>query len=111
MKIKIVGLILAFCCFGAGAVLANPFTGTWKLDAAKSKMGKGAARNNVVNYESEFPFKTKVLVDGVDVHGHPYHSAWEGRFDGKDYPVTGDANADSRAYTKVNENTVEFTSK
>ena len=111
MKTKTLSLILVLCFAGAGACLADPFMGTWKLNAAKSHLGKGGARNNVVNYESESPFKTKVLIDGVDAHGHTFHSAWEGRFDGKDYPVTGDMTSDARSYTKVNENTLDFTVK
>ena len=111
MKTKTFGLILAVCFLGAGACFADVFEGTWHLDAAHSKLGKGAARNNVVNYESEFPFKTKVLIDGVDAHGHPFHSSWEGKFNGKDYPVTGDSTSDSRSYKEINANTMDFTTK
>ena len=96
----------------AGACFADPHKGTWKLDPAKSKLGKGTGRNNVVNYEYEFPgLRTKCLIDGVDGSGHAFHSAWEGRFDGKDYHVSGDPASDSRSYKKVNENTLDFTSK
>jgi hypothetical protein len=112
MRTKIFGLILAVCFLSAGACFADPHKGTWKLDAAKSKLGKGTGRNDVVNYEYEFPgLRTKVLIDGVDAHGHAFHSAWEGRFDGQERPVTGDPNSDSRSYTKVNENTLDFTVK
>jgi hypothetical protein len=111
MRTKTFALVLAICFLSAGASFANPFLGTWKLNAAKSKLAKGAARNNVVNYEREFPLNTKVLIDGIDAHGHPFHSSWEGDFDGKDHRVTGDATSDSRSYTKVNENTLEFTIK
>ena len=112
MKTKTLGLILTVCFLSAGACFADPHKGTWKLDPAKSKLGKGTGRNNVVNYEFEFPgLRTKVLIDGVDGRGHAFHSVWEGRFDGKDYPVTGDPNSDSRSYTKVNENTADFTIK
>ncbi len=96
----------------AGICFADPFKGTWKLNPAKSKLGKGAGRSNVVNYEFEFPgMRTKVLVDGVDAFGHAFHSSWEGRFDGKERPVAGDSMSDSRSYTKVNENTLDFTVK
>ena len=112
MRTKTFGLILAVCFLSAGACFADPYKGTWKLDAAKSKLGKGTGRNNVVNYEFEFPgLRTKVLIDGVDASGHAFHSAWEGRFDGKERPVTGDPMSDSRSYTKVNENTLDFTAK
>jgi len=112
MRRKTFGLILTVCFLSAGTCFADPHKGTWKLDAAKSKLGKGTSRNNVVNYTYEFPgLRTKVLIDGVDASGHAFHSSWEGRFDGKDYPVTGDPMSDSRSYTKVNENTADFTVK
>ena len=109
MTRKTFGLILTICLLSAGACFADPHKGTWKLDPGKSKLGKGSERNNVVNYEYEFPgLRTKCLIDGVDGRGHSFHSVWEGRFDGKDYPVTGDPNSDARSYTKVNENTADF---
>ena len=111
MKTKTFGIILAVCFLSAGACFANPHMGTWNLDVAKSKLGKGPARNNVVTYERQFFYRIKVVIDGRDSHGHPFHSEWDGNFDGKDYPVTGDSTSDSRSYTKVNENTLDFTAK
>jgi polyisoprenoid-binding protein YceI len=112
MRNKAFGLILAVCFLSAGACFADAHKGKWKLDPAKSHLGKGTGRNNVVNYEYEFPgLRTKVLIDGVDASGHAFHSVWEGRFDGKDYPVTGDPMSDSRSYTKVNDNTADFAVK
>ena len=35
----------------------------------------------------------------------------DGKFDGKDYPVTGDPSSDSRSYKMVNDNTLTFTNK
>ena len=34
-----------------------------------------------------------------------------GQVDGKDYPVTGDPNTDTRSYYKVNDHTLAFTIK
>ena len=53
----------------------------------------------------------KVTTDGIDAAGKPTHSEWTGKFDGKDYPVTGDANSDARAYKKIDDHTVEVTVK
>ena len=41
----------------------------------------------------------QVTVDGVDKDGKAIHNEWTGKFDGKDYPLTGDATA-IRAVTK-----------
>ena len=40
----------------------------------------------------------KVTVEGVDENGSAVRNEWTGKFDGKDYPVTGDANS-TRALT------------
>jgi hypothetical protein len=36
---------------------------------------------------------------------------WTGKFDGKDYPLTGDPTADTRSYTKVNDHTLTLENK
>jgi len=53
----------------------------------------------------------KATVDGVDGDGKPTHSEWVGKFDGKDYPVTGDSTSDMRSYKKINDHTMELTAK
>jgi hypothetical protein len=87
----------------------SPQMGTWKLNEAKSKFA-GKARNNTVVYEAAGD-QIKVTVDGVDASGNPSHNEWTGKFDGKDYPVTGDATSDSRSYTEVDSRTLSLTAK
>ena len=87
----------------------NPNMGTWKLNEAKSKFS-GKARNHTVVYEAAGD-QTKVTVDGVDENGAAVHSEWTGKFDGKDYPVTGDANSDVRSYRMINKNTLALSGK
>jgi hypothetical protein len=107
MKSKTTLLSLAVW-FAAGALcFANPFDGTWKLNAAKSKLGHGMGRNNRVVYQSMF-FQTKVTIDGTDAKGKPMHDEWTGMFDGKDHPVTGDPESDARSYKKIDDRTMEF---
>src|SRR6201982_3977817 len=84
--------------------------GTWKLNEAKSKFSPGAAKNNSVVYEAVGD-SIKVTVDGVGTDGKPTHNEWTGKFDGKDYPVTGDPSADTRSYKKVDAHTMELTNK
>jgi hypothetical protein len=48
----------------------------------------------------------KVTVDGTDKDGKPTHNEWTGKFDGKDYPVTGDPNSDARSLTKIDDHTL-----
>jgi hypothetical protein len=84
--------------------------GTWKLNEAKSKIPPMAPKNTTVVYEAAGD-NVKVTVDGVDGEGKPLHNEWTGKFDGKDYPLTGDPGADTRSYKKVDDRTLELTSK
>lgn len=112
MKLKTAVLSLALCFFGAAVCYAadNPNMGTWKLNEAKSKIGAGATKNSTVVYEAAGD-STKVTVDGTNADGTPVHSEWTGKFDGKDYPVTGDPTADTRSYKQVNDHTLALTNK
>ena len=47
-------------------------------------------------------------MDGVTADGKAFHNEWKGKFDGKDYPVTGDATQDARAYRKIDDRTTEI---
>jgi hypothetical protein len=85
----------------------NPQMGTWKLNKDKSKLA-GNARNDTVVYEAAGD-QIKVTVDGVDQNGAAVHHEWTGKFDGKEYPVTGDATSDSRSYRMVDKHTLALT--
>ena len=89
---------------------ANPTLGTWKLNEAKSKLAAGTPKNQTVVYEAAGD-KIKGTIDGVDAQGKPLHNEWTGKFDGKDYPVTGDSNSDTRSYKKIDDHTWAFTAK
>src|SRR5438552_4492370 len=111
MKTKTIGLTLAFCFFGwAGCLAADPQMGTWKLNEAKSKMTPGTTKFNTVTFKNTLG-NIKATADGADSSGKPIHVEWSGKFDGKDYPVTGDPSADTRAYRKLNDRTLEVTVK
>jgi len=111
MKTKTIGLTLAFCFLGAAACLAtDPLMGTWKLNDAKSKITPGTTKFTTATYKSLFG-QVKVTSDGIDGSGKPIHVEWSGKFDGKDYPVTGNPNSDGRSYTRVNDRTLQVTAK
>jgi hypothetical protein len=112
MKTRITLLALLFCLVGVSACLAadDPMIGTWKLNEAKSRIPAGAPKNTTVVYEAAGD-NVKVTTDGVGPDGKPAHSEWTGKFDGKDYPVTGDANSDARSYKKVNAHTLSLENK
>jgi hypothetical protein len=88
----------------------NPFSGTWKLNLAKSKLPPPAPQSDIA----------KVVVDNnsvkleeeiTDDKGQRLNISFEAKFDGKDYPVTGDPGSDSVSYQRVSANTLRSTSK
>jgi hypothetical protein len=111
MKLKAIvfGLVVLF----ASAVVCaaqSPQMGTWKLNEAKSKFPKGATKNHTVVYEMAGDM-TKVTVDGNDGSGAATHNEWTGKFDGKDYAVSGDATSDMRSYRRINSHTLSIKAK
>ncbi len=111
MKTRATVLTLALGLIAVAVSFASsPNMGTWKLNEAKSKVPAMAPKNNTVVYEAVGD-KVKVTVDGTDAAGKPSHNEWTGKFDGKDYPLTGDPNADTRSYKKVDDRTTELTNK
>ena len=111
MKTKTSLLTLALC-FAAGTIcFASPQMGTWKLNEAKSKFAPGTGKNTMVVYSDAMGGKVKITTDGVDANGKATHGEWTGKFDGKNYPVTGDATSDMRSYTQVDDRTLDFNVK
>ena len=104
-------LLTIVVCFIAFAVsyAQNPHMGTWKLNEAKSKIPAGMMKNTTVTYAEEGD-SVKVTTDGT-LGDKPVQTEWTGKFDGKDYPLTGDPTADSRSYTKVDDRTLTLDNK
>ncbi len=107
---SILGSLVLVLAGAALCVAADLNMGTWKLNEAKSKFGAGATKNHTVVYEMDGD-DVKVTVDGVDKDGKAMHNVWVGKYDGKDYPVKGESAYDTRAYTKINDHTLNMTIK
>ena len=111
MKVRATVVTLALCFVAAAVCLAaDGFTGTWKLNEAKSKVSPGVPKNGTVVYEAAGD-SVKITVEGTDSAGTATRSEWTGKFDGKDYPVTGDPSTDSVSYQRVNPNTLKGKTK
>jgi hypothetical protein len=106
MKAKTIVLTLVLCFVGAAVCFAQDTQmGTWKLNEAKSKLAPGGPKNTMVVCTAAGD-DVKVTVDGVGTDGKPTHNEWTGKFDGKDYPVTGDPTSDERSYVKIDDRTL-----
>jgi hypothetical protein len=95
----------AAVCFAS-----NPTAGTWKLNESKSTFGDGAGKTTLVVWEKAGN-QQRCTVDGTDADGKKIHSVWTGKLDGKDYPIKGDAQSDTRSFKMSDENTVDMVSK
>jgi hypothetical protein len=132
VKTRAIALIL-FLCLATGVVCfaKDPYTGTWKLKSVESAVtgahpvlgpngnltfGLDVATvpvEETVVYEAVGQDNVKVTVQGVLANGKVAvaHYEWTGKFDGKDYPISGDPQSDTRSYKKLDEHTFEITVK
>jgi hypothetical protein len=111
MNARAIVVTLVLCFVGVAVCFAeDAYMGTWKLNEAKSTLGPGAAKNSTVVYEAAGD-SVNVTIDGTDKDGKPTHNEWTGKFDGKDYPVTGDPDSDARSITKIGDRTLGFNVK
>jgi hypothetical protein len=110
MKTRLTLLAFAFCFCATVAFAADANVGTWKLNEGKSKIPDGASKNTNVVYTAEGD-NYKGVIDGVDGTGKPVHQEWTGKFDGKDYPVTGDPAVDARSMQKVDDHHYKVANK
>ena len=92
------------------SVVADGHMGTWKLNESGSKFAAGANRNHTVVYTAVGD-DLKVTVDGSDGEGKAVHNEWTGKVDGKEYPVSGGTNEETRSYRKIDDRTLEFVGK
>jgi hypothetical protein len=106
MKVRTTALTLGLCLVAVALCSAEDAQmGTWKLNEGKSKIAPGTPKNTTVICEAAGE-NVKITVDGIGSDGKPTHNEWTGKFDGKDYPVTGDPNSDMRSYTKIDDHTL-----
>jgi hypothetical protein len=108
MRIRTILLTLAVV-FAAVCFAADVNIGTWKLNDAKSKNVSDEKNFNLVIAAAGD--SVKITEDGLYANGKPWHEEWTGKFDGKDYPVTGDPDTDTRAYKPMNNHTLAITAK
>jgi len=87
-------------------VASDPFVGTWIMNLAKSKFSSSPLKSYTLAFDG-----INYVQDMVDVNGKPSHHSWVAKDDGKDYPLTGNPDADMFSVTKTNPNTVKYVFK
>ncbi|MDR3797704.1 MAG: hypothetical protein P4K93_06105 [Terracidiphilus sp.] len=137
MKAPILAAFLAVTLLGSGATcLAKDslpgYVGIWVMTKTESAIvgtgitvGPGGSpqltlktANTPVEVAFVFLLSSKgdvyatvsqILVGGQTTQD--VHYSWKGKFDGSDYPVQGDPDADTWSYTQVNEHELQQTAK
>src|SRR5690348_5941464 len=68
----------------------DPIVGTWRLNLAKSNPAALATFRSITAKVESRTDGLKVTEDLVSPQGMPTHSEFTAKYDGLDYPVTGD---------------------
>lgn len=104
-------VLLVALTWSVAAVAADQHSGTWKMNPAKSKYSPGPAAKSV-NLKIEADEQSvKIDAEGTDGDGNPTHVAYDAKFDGKDYPLTGIPYADTVSVKRVGADTIQATMK
>ena len=115
MQFKEVAVVCAVVCaglmFSAAAKAADPQTGTWKLNAAKSLYSPGPAPKSILLTVWAEEKSVKIHSEGIDGEGKATKVDFTANFDGKDYPATGIAAGDMVSVERVDANILRVTMK
>jgi hypothetical protein len=104
-------MLLAAVILFVTAAAADQLSGTWNLNAEKSKYSPGPPPKSLTVVVESDENTYKIDATGTDGDGKPIHVQYSAKFDGKDYPATGVANADTVSVRRVDANTVESLQK
>jgi hypothetical protein len=113
MKIRtllVAGIVTGTWIAGTLCLGADVTAGTWKLNAAKSKSSPGATRYETITIAAAGA-DMKITLEGTNGAGAKIKAAWTGKYDGKDYPITGNPETDTLSYTKVDDHNFKSTIK
>jgi hypothetical protein len=99
--------VLGLATLFAGQALAGDnWVGSWKLNAAKSKVGPNALRTQSLKFEATAD-GIKLTSDGTDADGKPQHGGYTSKFDGKEVPWAGNPMADTASPKRLDANSYE----
>ena len=107
MNKHIVGFVAAMVllapagAFAKDQALSADWSGTWKLNVAKSKLGVHPGKWSDTRTYSVEGHKITLDSKGTTTAGRPTHMSYAGTVDGKVYPVMGNPIGDHIAMTLV----------
>jgi len=102
-------LVLALATIAIAA--EDPFVGTWKLNAEKTKFPPGQEMKSYVIKWEKNGSGYRNVIDMTGATNVAFHVEFAGQEEGVDYPITGNPIANTISFKKIDTNTVEATLK
>jgi len=93
------------------AQATDPVSGTWKLNLEKSKFDPGPAPKSQTRTYEVAGGVIKMSAKGVNAEGKDVQIDYTGSYDGKDFPTSGNPDADTMSLKRIDASTVEATQK
>ena len=111
LPVCVLAMLVGLLTLSLAATAADQSSGTWKMNAEKSKYSPGPAPQNLTVMIDCDENNYKIEATGTDGDGKPMHVQYSAKFDGKDYPATGLSNVDSISIKRIDANTIETVQK
>jgi hypothetical protein len=115
MRMLFITAVLVMAAAGgapiATAATPDPVVGTWQLNVSKSAFTAGPAIKDQTRTYSQSGKTITLVMKTVGADGKKSTTHTTYHFNGKDFPVTGNADYDSLAGKQVDDNTAEFNLK
>jgi hypothetical protein len=92
-------------------IAADAAIGTWKLNVAKSRYSPGPPPKSAIFTYEAIGEGIRRTGETVNADGQTISFEYTAQYDGKDYPIRGNPNADTVSLKRVNDRTVEATLK
>jgi hypothetical protein len=96
---------------GSLAFAGDNWVGTWRLNLAKSKYSPGPAPKSLTLKFEPSAEGIKLSSEGVDAEGKATQGGYTAKFDGKEVPFAGNANADTAMPKRIDDNSYQNTWK
>lgn len=104
----VVASLMAVRTFAQGS---DPVSGAWELNLSKSTFSPGPPPKNQTRIYEFSGERLRYTAKGIDADGKPILVQYAAAFDGKDYPITGNADSDTISLKRIDGSTVASTQK
>jgi hypothetical protein len=115
LGVSVASVLLALAAIVATSgriAAADHWLGTWKLNLAKSRYNPpGLAPKSQTMTREAVEGGMRLVTDGLDAQGKATHTEYTAKYDKKDYPWSGQTNADTISLTRIDEEYIEATWK